>query len=293
MNPIKAFMSLASLAAVSVHSVTINHGQVAKGPSPAAAPAAVPAAAPIGMCGCTLPAADQCSCGASLDYLKCVTGKCDTGECNACADGYFEEQCTGLSTTCAAELEFVCGSTTTCEGKFHQDDHNVIGLTLDTDHLADDAYCGPWGKCLGTLHIAAAFHRAPVGTWLSCLVDDAAAKSSACTVEIKGPSAMCTMPMVEKLAVDAQVKGRCWITNGEDGEKISKNAWFTLTNDHPKTKGATVRPQASATPATTKGASKGNATMSSTAMFFAILFILFVLFVAIAACCMAHFRKSA
>lgn len=275
--------------------VSLVARQAVRAPATPVAPALAPApggmAGMAGICGCEPPQPDQCHCGASLDYLKCITEVCNDGKCGSCSGSYFKDQCMAISTMCGAELDFACAETSTCQGKFHQDDFDVIGLKLDTASIADDVYCGSSGKCLGQLHIATEIHRGQPGNRLNCLLEDKTSKSSACQVELTGSSAVCTMPMVPDLPVNTKIKGHCWLADDFDGERITKNAWFTLKNNHPlesvaKTRGAQtpmVRPQV-----TVEDISNTDSNITTVLV---VIGILFVLAVALSVFLIQHNRK--
>lgn len=238
---------------------------VAAAPEPAPAPA--PAAlAPVPVCGC--PVEPACTCQASLDHVKCVTMACAAG-CSeqVCTTAPFVEHC-GLidePDRCGSELDFLCNDhELTCQGKFHQAAHDVVGLTLNTEHLNDGALCGPHGKCMGNLALTADTHKAAAGTWLECVVpknesasklfmnDTAIALSYANQSATPGDSAWfhcsglvhtidpvngtgvanCTLPMVEVLDVDVQLRGSCWISTGVGTEPLTQNAHFLVENRH-------------------------------------------------------------
>jgi len=212
--------------------------------SPAASIASAPGAAEIvGECGCVRKTQD-CTCGGWLDYLQCVSHKCHSekcgGKCPAGA-GSFIGQCQAVQRPeCASELVWECGKTeATCQGIFHQERDSLVGLTVSAEPLGTLAYCGPWGKCQGELRINALIHRNEPGFSLECklpLVVDAdksdRSQWQTCSSQVDAGTAKagCTMPMVKSLEAGSQLEGRCWLNKG--GEKITKNAWFTVANQY-------------------------------------------------------------
>ena len=164
-----------------VHGLALSQLGDGPAPAPAASPSAAPGpSAPQGLCGCAKASEDQCTCGASLDYLQCVHERCVAGGCE-CPKTPFEEECSSLSRSCGSELKFQgCGSSTTsCEGHFHQATTGVIGLTLDTSVLSEEAYCGPLGVCTGELRLLANIYRPAPGVWFQCMVPKSQGSSSA------------------------------------------------------------------------------------------------------------------
>lgn len=231
---------LVALFAASIDASRIStlRGPDALSPAPAAAPSVA-----VGLCGCTPVPADQCKCGHSIEYLKCVALKCAAG-CE-CPKHPLEQECASLSQSCGAELEFEgCGSNTiTCDGRFHQDKDDVIGLTLDTSQLNKDAYCGPHGRCLGTLRLSATAHRKPPGngTWLQCILPSKdvnwgstplSSRLQDCHAEISAGQTTqhCTWPMVPDLDPAAALHGHCFLTQGQHGKQLTKDAWFLVRN---------------------------------------------------------------
>jgi len=212
--------------------------------SPAASPPGAPAAAEIvGECGCVRKTQD-CTCGGWLEYLQCVSHKCHAekcgGKCPADA-GSFIGQCQAVQRPeCGSELTWECGKTeATCQGIFHQERDGLIGLAVSTDPLGTLAYCGPWGKCQGELRVNAVIHRAEPGLSLECklpLVENAdkdeRSEWQTCSAEVDVASAHagCTMPMIKELQAGSQLEGRCWLN--KKGEKVTKNAWFTVSNQY-------------------------------------------------------------
>lgn len=202
-------------------------------PSPAALAASPAAEEPQGLCGCPVVPADSCTCGASLSYLKCVEKKCNAGECD-CPSTPFTQECNTLAGTCASELDIAgcTGQTTTCEGKFHQMNDGVVGLTLNTSHLSDEAYCGPHGKCTGELHVFARVHRPVPDAWFECILP-AFGKNRLvhCDGELSSEGAAeCTLPMAHELEPSDEIRGQCYLTEGQGGKKITRDAWFLVEN---------------------------------------------------------------
>lgn len=202
-------------------------------PAPAASAASPIAAEPQGLCGCPVVPADGCTCGASLSYLKCVEKKCNEGECD-CPSTPFTQECNTLAGTCASELGIVgcSGQATTCEGKFHQLNDGVVGLTLNTSHLSDEAYCGPHGKCTGELHIFTTVHRPVPNAWFECILPAFGRNRLVhCDGELSSEGAAeCTLPMAHELDPSDEIRGQCYLTEGQRGKKITREAWFLVEN---------------------------------------------------------------
>jgi len=207
--------------------------QVAKAPSPAAAPASAPAAA--GLCGCEPLPKDQCTCDGSLQYLKCVAKECQSGKCE-CPANPFMTECHTLAGDCGSELEISgCSShLTECEGRFNQASDGTIGLTLDVSHLQEESFCGPYGRCTGELHLHANVYRHAPGAFLECVLPVKGKKELVhCTQEVSEEGAAgCDLPMVDRLYPDEELKGHCYLTDGDGGAKLSKDAWFAVSNSY-------------------------------------------------------------
>lgn len=205
--------------------------QVAKGPAPA--PALAPSPAAAGLCGCEPVPQDQCTCDGSLHYLKCVEKKCQSGDCE-CSEHPFMTECHTLAGNCGSELELTgCGShLTECQGRFNQASDGTIGLTLDVSHLQEESFCGPYGRCTGELHLHANVYRHAPGAFLECVLPVKGKKELVhCTQEVSADGAAgCNLPMVDRLYPDEELKGHCYLTDGDGGAKISKDAWFAVQN---------------------------------------------------------------
>merc|ERR1719160_1935261 len=62
----------------------------------------------------------------------------------------FSTSCGQMASECKSDLNIDCSSSkATCEGKFNQATNGIIGLTMEFDKIASDAYCGPTGRCAG------------------------------------------------------------------------------------------------------------------------------------------------
>jgi len=205
--------------------------QVGKAPAPALAGAPGPAAA--GLCGCEHVPQDQCTCDGSLQYLKCVAKACGKGDCE-CPENPFMTECHSLAGDCGSELSITgCGShLTECEGRFNQASDGTIGLTLDVSHLQEESYCGPYGRCTGELHLHANVYRHAPGVFLECVLPVKGKKELVhCTAAVSDDGAGgCDLPMVDRLYPDEELKGRCYLTDGDGGAKLSKDAWFAVSN---------------------------------------------------------------
>ena len=143
-------------------------------------------------------------------------------------------ECHTLAGTCGSELELTgCGShLTECQGRFNQASDGTIGLTLDVSHLQEESFCGPYGRCTGELHLHANVYRHAPGAFLECVLPVKGKKELVhCTKEVSAEGAAgCTLPMVDRLYPDEELKGHCYLTDGDGGVKISKDAWFAVQN---------------------------------------------------------------
>merc|ERR1719401_269020 len=97
-----------------------------------------------------------------MEYLACVTKHCKPSDSNN-----FATTCAKLESQCSSDLQIQClGPNTFCTSKFHQLPTGGFGLSLDLTDAAKDAYCGPFGKCIGKYHMKAVIHMARnASTW--------------------------------------------------------------------------------------------------------------------------------
>jgi len=215
--------------------------QLAPASSPAASPGTSPASA-LGICGCPRKT-DQCTCGAWLGYLDCITSRCQGGQCpQGCHAGAetFQQHCDALAVpiACGSELEFSCGvDGASCHGKFHQMRDSIFGLQLINENLTDAVLCGPWGKCQGELHLRANIYNDQPGMLMECVLPKKAGADKSdqnawltCGHVVSGSSAVCAMPMAEDLEAGDKLEGRCWLQ--KDGKKITKSARFFVQNSY-------------------------------------------------------------
>jgi len=101
--------------------------------------------------------AAQCGCTPAVEYFACLTKQCYSANRTR-----FTNKCSDLATRCSSELDIDChGPKTVCKSKFNQLPSGGIGLTLDLEGVEDDAFCGPFGKCIGKIHMKAIIHNAP------------------------------------------------------------------------------------------------------------------------------------
>jgi len=94
-------------------------------------------------------------------------------ECN-CGNNtnQFKTSCGNVAAECGADLDIGCsGSHATCEGKFNQAKDGLIGLTMDFDGIQSEAYCGPTGRCAGTVQASVKVHKPAKGVRLSCALE--------------------------------------------------------------------------------------------------------------------------
>jgi len=246
-NASKAFGKVVSHASKTISASAIKTsviGAAAPAAAGSSAPASGPASGPaasVGLCGCERKT-QECTCGGWLEYLQCVSKKCMTGKCGGECPAHNESfmgQCEAVQRPeCGDELEWTCGPhEATCQGKFHQLRDSMLGLEVNTEHLSDEAFCGPWGKCQGELRLAVDIHKPVPGLSIQCSMPLEANASfsdrslwQACMGEVNETTstAGCTLPMVPRLAAGAKLDGKCWLLKA--GEKVSKNAWFVVQN---------------------------------------------------------------
>lgn len=100
----------------------------------------------------------QCGCEPAMEYLACVAKHCyPSGQTK------FAKMCSVVQSQCSAELTIDCrGSETTCVGNFNQLLIGGLGLTWDQNAEFDQAFCGPFGNCIGEIHMHVDVHK---GQW--------------------------------------------------------------------------------------------------------------------------------
>jgi len=186
-------------------------------------------------CGCVRQ--DVCTCGAQLDFLQCVHKACEAKKCD-CPVQELQDVCTASAQSCSTDLDMACSSKREqvgCKGLFHQSADGDVGFTLDTDHIGDEAYCGPFGKCQGDLQLSAQLHRAYKGLWFQCKIKDGDDFTS-CSAEVTTNDVQCKMKMVQGFKAEESLVGKCFLSEGKGGSAVTKDAWFTVTNAHGKMK---------------------------------------------------------
>jgi len=182
------------------------------------------------VCGCQRE--EICSCEAQFAFLQCVQKSCDDAE--------VAKLCSAASSSCSDDLDIACGKEQSCRGWFHQAQNGVVGFVLNTEGIGERAYCGPSGKCQGELQVVAQLHRAYQGVWLECRLKDGE-DFSTCTSEVFASSTKCRMPMIQGLTTGTSLVGKCWLTEGQSGPPITKDAWFTVANRHDKVEAGPVQ----------------------------------------------------
>eukprot|EP00746_Dinoflagellata_sp_MGD_P160809 gnl/MRDRNA2_/MRDRNA2_87732_c0_seq1.p1 gnl/MRDRNA2_/MRDRNA2_87732_c0~~gnl/MRDRNA2_/MRDRNA2_87732_c0_seq1.p1 ORF type:complete len:364 (-),score=94.61 gnl/MRDRNA2_/MRDRNA2_87732_c0_seq1:30-1121(-) len=143
----------------------------APSPAPAGSPASAPGPAPLGPCECRFE--DFCTCEGALRYLDCISQTCAKEECH-CSNNtvQFSTSCGQMASECKEDLDIQCSSSkATCEGKFNQAANGIIGLTMEFDKIASDAFCGPTGRCAGTISAAVKVHKPAKGVRVSCALE--------------------------------------------------------------------------------------------------------------------------
>lgn len=194
----------------------------------------------------------QCGCSPAMEYFACLTKHCHS------ANGTkFKEKCGNLKNRCKADLEIHCyGPDSVCTGKHNQLPTGGIGFTLDLDSLGNDAFCGPHGKCIGTLHMKVNIHNAqqqppelpvpatasgapaPVAAaapfpappasaslaWLECGLPkvpnasiDNQAQWNLCRAQVTGDKAGCDLPVFSTLQASEDKEAYCVLTEGGEG----------------------------------------------------------------------------
>jgi hypothetical protein len=181
--------------------------------------------------------ASQCGCGPAMEYLACVTK-----HCHKATDSGFMDKCVAIENKCFDELDVRChGPDAYCMGKFNQLPEGGLGITLNLKGAAKDAFCGPYGKCIGKMHMAVDIHKPSEGAWLECGLPKVAKASidkkddwETCVVDASGKdTATCDIDISKVFgAANGGADSYCVLKRGKDGEKITLPAWQTISNVH-------------------------------------------------------------
>lgn len=191
----------------------------------------------------------QCGCQPAMEYLACVTK-----HCHASNSSEFGKKCQKFGSTCSAELDMDCSSSkTACEGKYHQLPSGGLGFAMQLKE--DRAFCGPYGKCIGKVHMKIDLHLPSVlqmsgkitpghaetvtpDTTLECGLQKATDAASGnktqwnlCHKGIVSGKAVCHFEL-SKLSVSKGKEVYCVLTKGKDGERLTQPAWHILNNKY-------------------------------------------------------------
>lgn len=188
-----------------------------------------------------------CGCRPAVEYFACLTM-----HCHGAQGAQFAEKCTALSDKCFNDIDIACqGPDTSCRSKFNQLPatpkaaapkaaasveappsvpqkviaSGALGFSLDI--VNDNAYCGPFGKCLGKIDFKVFLHRPQELPALPAAPSPAAAASPV--------AAMAASPAAvpKKEEKKDKVWLRCGLPKGEQaGMNIedSKN-WFVCQKE--------------------------------------------------------------
>jgi hypothetical protein len=202
--------------------------------------------------------APQCGCRPAMEYFACLTEHCHSGNTTR-----FTDKCGDLNNKCSSELDIDCrGPDTVCEGKYSQLPSGGLGFTLDLSGVDDDAFCGPTGKCIGSIHMKVNVHNsmapgfasgapAPAAatppaasTWLECGLPKVPKPDvhnnehwSLCRAEVVDNRAACDLPMLPTLEASQDKEAYCLLTEGGVGtppKRLTQPAWYEISNAHKK-----------------------------------------------------------
>jgi len=192
---------------------------------------------------------DFCTCDGVLGYLDCISKKCASADCD-CHPDQFEASCANVGNMCNGELDFTCTmEKATCKGKFHQLPNSVTGITVDTDALNQRSYCGPFGRCQGSVDAKVHVSHGPEdgGGVVQCHLQryegakDFDGKGwEKCEAGVdKNGDATCSMKMPETLKPGAALEGKCvYAAYGATRlkqhrlVKQTKEAWWQVSNKY-------------------------------------------------------------
>jgi hypothetical protein len=148
---------------------------------------------------------------------------------------------------CSADLDIKCnGAASKCASGLHELKAEGTGYTLDLLHAKEDAYCGPYGKCVGSFSIKARISKADAAdkseVWLECGLPKTSSPDvknkkdwDKCMVEAVGTEAVCDLPLGNwTLKAEETKKSYCVLTRGKGGETLTKKVWTKIENVHEK-----------------------------------------------------------
>lgn len=207
-----------------------------------------------------------CGCRPAVEYLACLTKHCHSSN-----HSKFAKKCEAFESQCSSEIDVDClGSRTVCFSRYNQLPSGGIGLTLDLNGTEDDAFCGPHGKCIGTIHMKANVHnahmislQAPAPAAVSGLLPPGApapaaptssvslecgvpkvekadidnpAQWTTCKVPVLGDKAGCDLPMFSTLNAGKGKESYCVLTEaaGNPPKRLTQPAWHLIKNMHEK-----------------------------------------------------------
>jgi len=97
----------------------------------------------------------QCGCQPAMDYLACLTAHCYPSN-----QTEFATMCSALQSHCQSELAIDCrGAETVCQGKYNQLSSGGLGLSWDPAAAFENAFCGPFGQCIGEINMHVNIHN--------------------------------------------------------------------------------------------------------------------------------------
>lgn len=181
-----------------------------------------------------------CGCQPALEYLACFTQNCRPSNHST-----FAAACDGLRDMCSADVDIRCAAAKTgCTSSFHELSAGGIGFSLDLGNAKDNAFCGPFGKCVGSFSVKARIHKGKDAksskVWLECGIPKAASVDlekkedwETCTVQAIGDEVVCDLPMGNlQLKADESKKSYCVLTKGKGGKPLTKRVWTKIGNVH-------------------------------------------------------------
>jgi len=193
----------------------------------------------------------QCGCQATVEYFACLTKHCHSSD-----GSKFAAKCAEVSTSCSTELDVACrGPDSSCKGKYNQLPTGGVGLTLDLDGVDDDAFCGPFGKCTGVVHMKAHIHNPFLvpnhgEAFFECglpIVPDADVDDQTqwtlCRAQLMGDKAGCDLPMFPELKAGEGKDAYCVLTQGTVGnppKRLTQPVWHKISNTHDKVPSTTT-----------------------------------------------------
>jgi len=184
-----------------------------------------------------------------MDYLACLSTHCYPSDQSEFVNG-----CASIQSQCYSEVSIDCrGPATECKSNFHQLPLGGLGLTWDPSKFVEDAFCGPFGQCIGEIHMTVNIHGSQAAAASTVAKEEESlpcedsmtvkvapkkpmvlecglpkhAKAdidkpwdwTTCSSAVVGANAACDLPMIAKLEAQQSLESYCVLTDGQGGKR--------------------------------------------------------------------------